>query len=436
MAFVLRGEIDIDGRKGLVTLRSTQREAEKTSRAFDRANRSNSQFVKSLLSINSQAAATSRALIILGRAGGIGLFGAGIIKGGLALGETLTRMGQEAETSGKSLDKAFQSGMKATSAEGVRSSIESITSEIDRLRRKSEEFNLARAIGGAVERFTGIDLGLRQEEALIAAGEQQLQLLKEQLIFRKKLEDTLKAQDLYNKSLDITNDKTKALLKLDFERGGPLTRARKRLGSEQIQLAQEELRQQAQIFSNLKNQKKELESISGISKDDESIRKINLEIRKQEIQLLKAETAFLQAKRKETATVLGGTAAGRQALSAAERKKQRQDEEDARRRENAEVEQRKQEENRKRKAQGLPPLNNADIRRRMAEEAVGLSPIQTPLPVPNQLPSATQGGGASGGLKAEITPEQASMKELVSAFNNLASILKSAPLVTSGAGSN
>ena len=203
MAFVLRGEIDIDGRKGLVTLCQTQKEAERTSRAFDRGSRVNAQFVKSLFNINSQAAATNRALLLLGRTGGVGLFGAGIVKGGIALGDTLTKIGQEAETSGKSLDKAFQAGLTATSADAVKSSIESISAEIERLRSKTEGFSVARAIGTAIEKLTGADIGLKPEEGLIAAGEKQIEILKKQFEARKKFQETLKIQEAYNKGLDI-----------------------------------------------------------------------------------------------------------------------------------------------------------------------------------------------------------------------------------------
>ena len=77
MAFVLRGEIEIDGRKGTAVLKGIQREAKATSRSFDQSGRSASSLAKSLLSINSQASATSKALQLIGRTGGLGLFGEG-----------------------------------------------------------------------------------------------------------------------------------------------------------------------------------------------------------------------------------------------------------------------------------------------------------------------------------------------------------------------
>jgi len=435
MAFVLRGEIDIDGRKGIVTLRQTQREAEKTSKAFDRGTRVNSQFVKSLFSINSQAAATNRALLLLGRTGGIGLFGAGIIKGGIALGDTLTRIGQEAQASGKSLDKAFESGLTATSAETVKASIESISTEIERLRSKTEGFNLTRLIGTAVEKITGIDIGLKPEEGLISAGEKQIEILKKQFEARKKFQESVKIQDAYNKSLDISQAKNKELIKLDFARSGPLARARRRLGSEQFQITELELNQQGQVLENLKKQRDELLQISGIKKDDETIQKLSLEIRKQEIALLKAQAAFAKTARQESAGILTGTRAGRSALNRAEQRKQRQEEQDARQRELDYLKKRLEEENKKRSEQGLPPLTLEDMRNRVAEEAVGIR--QTPIPKTEgagALPSsATRGGSESS--RAAISPTETTMNSLLQEFINLASILKTAPLVTSGSGS-
>jgi hypothetical protein len=104
MAFVLRGEIEIDGRKGTAVLRGIQREAKATSRSFDQSGRSASSLAKSLLSINSQASATSKALQLIGRTGGLGLFGAGAVKGGIALGDALTRIAGEAEASGNKFE--------------------------------------------------------------------------------------------------------------------------------------------------------------------------------------------------------------------------------------------------------------------------------------------------------------------------------------------
>jgi hypothetical protein len=434
MAFVLRGEIDIDGRKGIVTLRQTQREAEKTSKSFERGSRVNAQFVKSLFSINSQAAATNRALLLLGRTGGVGLFGAGLVKGGIALGDTLTRIGQEAETSGKSLDKAFQAGLTATSAEAVKSSIESISAEIERLKAKTEGFSVARAIGTAIEKITGVDIGLKPEEGLIAAGEKQIEILKKQFEARKKFQETIKIQDAYNKGLDIEQAKFKELIKLDFARSGPIARTRRRLGSEQFQIGRLELDQQKIVLDNLKKQRDELLSISGIRKDDEVVQKLALEIRKQELVVLRAQASFEKVARQEKGGILTGTRAGRAALGKAEQRKQRQDEQDARQRELDYLKKRLEDENKKRQAQGLPPLTLEDMRRRVAEEAVGLRPSpEEEAAKTGKLPSATTESGG-GGLKAEITPTETAMKELLTEFKNLASTLKTAPLVTSGAG--
>lgn len=434
MAFVLRGEIDIDGRKGIVTLRQTQREAERTSKAFEHGSRINTQFVKSLFSINNQAAATNRALLILGRTGGVGLFGAGLVKGGIALGDTLTRIGQEAETSGKSLDKAFQAGLAATSADAVKSSIESISAEIERLRTKTEGFSIARTIGAAIEKLTGVDIGLRSEEGLIAAGEKQIEILKKQFEARKKFQETIKIQDDYNKSLDIEQAKAKELIKLDFARSGPIARTRRRLGSEQFQLASLELQQQQDIFDNLKNQRNELLSISGIRKDDQTIQKISLEIRKQELALLRAQASLAKLERQEKAEILTGSRAGRAALGKAEQRKQRQDEQDARKRELDYLNQRRDEENKKRAEQGLPPLTLEDMRRRVAEEAVGLRPSpEAEAAKGRALPSSSPKGGADGG-KGEMTVAEANIKEVLTEIKNLVAAIKIAPLVTSGAG--
>ena len=77
MAFVLRGEIEIDGRKGTAVLRGIQREAKATSRSFDQAGKSTASLVSSFLKANSAASVFGTSLRALGKFGGAGILGAG-----------------------------------------------------------------------------------------------------------------------------------------------------------------------------------------------------------------------------------------------------------------------------------------------------------------------------------------------------------------------
>ena len=434
MAFVLRGEIDIEGRKGISTLRQVQGEAVKTTKAFEQGSRVNAHFAKMLLGINSQAAATHKALFLLARTGGTGLFGIAAVKAGIDFGETLMQVGQEAENAGKALDRSFKAGLKATTAEGVQSSIESITDQIEKLRAKTEGFSLRRMLGKGIEKLTGIDLGLTPEEGLIAAGEEQIKGLKKQLEIRKSIEEITKRETEATASIAIAQSKEEQKRKLAIAEAGEAAKAYRMMGSEESRSAEGSLSSAEGLLSRLKDQMAQLKAIKGIKEDDVSITKLSLDIRKQEVEVIKSQTQLLNAQRKEQGQILSGSKGGRMALAQAQKQKQRQDLQEAYKKEEVAVQNRLQKENAERKRQGLPELTPSGVRRIMAEEAVGLREMKAPTTL---MPSATgEGGAGAGGLKAEVRPTSMAetMDKLLSEFKNLASAIQSAPLVTSGAG--
>jgi hypothetical protein len=315
MAFVLRGEIEIDGRKGTAVLKGIQREAKATSRSFDQSGRSASSLAKSLLSINSQASATSKALQLIGRTGGLGLFGAGAVKGGIALGDALTRIAGEAEASGKSLDKAFRAGLAATTPEGVQSSIENITSEIDRLQKKTEGFSLPRAINRAFESIFKTDLGLAPEEGLIAAGEAEVKLLK---VEKERLSTISNLIKLQSQQLSVVDQSQKdEVLSFKILQAKNPAQAKFLSGkSEEISLAEQVVTQEAYTLNLLKIQDKELRSIADRTKDIEIINRSQNSITEQNIKLKQAQLSLIklqaaeQKKAQQESFQRGGEGAG------------------------------------------------------------------------------------------------------------------------------
>lgn len=335
MSFVLQGEINIDGRKGVVALKSIQREATRTSQSFDLAGKSTASLARSLLSINSQAAATSKALQLIGRTGGLGLFGAGLVKGGIALGDTLTNIAVEAEKSGKSIDRAFGAGLAATSAAGVQSAIESISSEIDRLTQKTEQFNLARTLGKGIEKLTGIDLGLAPEEGLISAGQASVKILESE---KKRLETVQKLVNFQKQQSEIADLSRKdELLNSKILQAKNPSLAKFLSGkTEEISLAEQIRSSEAEALELLRQQDSELRKIANKEKDSEILAKSQnaiteqrLRLKQAELNLIKAETA--ERKRQQVETFgRGGEGAqfllqgrvGGQALATARRRRE------------------------------------------------------------------------------------------------------------------
>lgn len=200
MAFVLRGEIEIDGRKGTAVLRGVQREATATARSFDRAGKSTAGLVASFLKANSAASVFGTSLRALGRFGGAGILGAGAATALNRFGEAVKRNATDYFQAQKSLSDAFEVSFKSKSAEEAQKGLEQTRDIIDGLRGKITQLGPLAGILGGFEKITGLNVfGVEDTRKAIEAARQNLGAQEEIVKARQKeAEITRASQDRLN----------------------------------------------------------------------------------------------------------------------------------------------------------------------------------------------------------------------------------------------
>lgn len=459
---VLRGEIELDGKKAILTLRQTQSEVTRTSSAFARASQHSNRFAQSMLLVNSGASATHKALHFLGRAGFVGFAFAAAYKAAEQFAEALNKTGEEAQKSGKLIDSSFKAGRAATTVEGITSEIEKLTEEQKRLEEEAGKFDLQRLFAKGLKSLTGIDIGADILETNAENARKRVENLKALLEQRKKEEEQIK-----NSRKEVSR------LGLEEQRAGIVRRKMILLGAgakqEEIQeasrsvelekLKEQELLKQLSIY-----QKRNKEA-----QDEKIIDEAKLAIEKQRLKVQEAETT-LQEKRvalrkqqlvgamETTPSVLGVSKAGQQTMRTAERQRAEQV-----RIENFKAQDKLLQEEANRLSTPTNRITKQDVMNRMAKaSAAAANPtlVEKFAAEGGQLsPALIAAQRASGAgvesiesigmagkrLGMETTQNQsdfsaqkttAVFSDVAKAINELISKINSAPLVTSGSGSN
>lgn len=200
MSFVLQGEVNIDGRKGIVALKSVQREATRTSQSFDRAGGSASKLVASFLKANSAASVFGTSLRALGRFGGAGILGAGAATALNKFGEAVKKNATDYFQAQKSLSDAFEVSFKSKSVDEARKGLEQTTDIIDGLRGKITQLGKLGDILGGFERATGLNIfGIEDTKRAIESAKQNLGIQEEILKARQQEDQITRAsQDRLN----------------------------------------------------------------------------------------------------------------------------------------------------------------------------------------------------------------------------------------------
>jgi len=200
MSFVLQGEVNIDGRKGIVTLKSIQREATRTSQSFDRAGSSTSKLVASFLKANSAASVFGTSLRALGRFGGAGILGAGAATALNRFQEAVKKNATDYFQAQKSLSDAFDVSFKSKSVEEARKGLEQTTDIIDGLRGKITQLGKLGDILGGIEKATGFNIfGVEDTKKAIENAKQNLGIQEEILKARQQeAQITRASQDRLN----------------------------------------------------------------------------------------------------------------------------------------------------------------------------------------------------------------------------------------------
>ena len=377
MAFVLRGEIEIDGRKGTAVLRGVQREATATARSFDRAGKSTAGLVASFLKANSAASVFGTSLRALGRFGGAGILGAGAATALNRFGEAVKKNATDYFQAQKSLADAFETSFKSKNVEEAQAGLARTGEIADELRGKLTQLGALGNILGGFEKLTGLKVfGVEDTKKALEQARQQVEEQEKIVEARKKEKEQIDAIEKTTRQQINQRKVTAETLKLIDG-----IRKTRKTGVQQLEL-------EVETALSLRNENERilevLEKTNQGERNKEEIQKRRISRAQLELNIVKAQGALRLGQQQQKGQVLAGSRAGQQALAVAQKQKERADVKQAFKDEQRAVKERQAQENRVREAQGLPRLNQADIRKRMAAEAVG-----------GEVPKSAEGVGAN-----------------------------------------
>lgn len=182
---LLKGEIEIDGRKATAGLRGVQKEATKTASTFKQSNQSAERLGKSLLTLGLNAGSAGKSLGALSRLGAGGILGAAALGAMNKFGEAVKQASSDYYSSQKDLASAFETSFKATSVEQARAGVEKTEASIEALRGKITQLGAMAGVLKTIEKFAGISLGVGDTEKALAQAQAQL-VFQEEIVKQKQ----------------------------------------------------------------------------------------------------------------------------------------------------------------------------------------------------------------------------------------------------------
>jgi len=327
MAFVLKGEIEIDGRKATTGLRGVQKEATKTASTFKQSDASAQKLGKTLVSLGLNAGKAGTSLGMLARLGTGGIFGYAALGAMNKFGETVKQASTDYYSAQKDLADAFETSFKSTSVDQAQAALERTESTIESLRGKITQLGPMAGIMKGIEKLFNLDLGVSSTEKtlkdtqalldaemqLLATRQQEEKITKQGKEEAENTERTVKSNRIL-RQLNAIRNKTQA----DF-----VTDAKAELQLAQYQL--DLINQQIEQLYELKNVGVNIKLIDDLTRKG---REKDLEVAQKRLSLEQAS----QKKRAENAKivqetgggVLGASVAGRQALDVARKQRERQ----------------------------------------------------------------------------------------------------------------
>ena len=327
MAFVLKGEIEIDGRKATAGLRGVQKEATKTASTFKQSNQSAERLGKSLLTLGLNAGSAGKSLGALSRLGAGGILGAAALGSMNKFGEAVKQASSDYYSSQKDLASAFETSFKATSVEQARAGVEKTEDSIEALRGKITQLGAMAGVLKTIEKFTGISLGVGDTEKALAQAQTQLVFQEEILKLKQKEKDlTDKIEKETRTKISASKTDQEALKYFKETRGG-----REIL----VDLARQELKQAVALRDENSKILDTLIESNREGNNKEQINARNLKIAELELNVYKAQNNVVKAGMSEQASkskqaqqagggVLGASVGGRQALDLARKQRERQ----------------------------------------------------------------------------------------------------------------
>jgi hypothetical protein len=196
MAFVLKGEIEIDGSKATTGLRGVQKEATKTANTFKQSDASAQKLGKTLVSLGLNASKAGTSLGMLARLGTGGIFGYAVIGAMNKFGETVKQASTDYYSAQKDLADAFETSFKSTSVEQAQAGLEKTQDTIERLRGETTQLGpLFSRLGKNIESLSGISLGIGSREKSLEQANQELILQEDILKLRQSEKKDKEARD-------------------------------------------------------------------------------------------------------------------------------------------------------------------------------------------------------------------------------------------------
>jgi len=324
---LLKGEIEIDGRKATAGLRGVQKEATKTASTFKQSNQSAERLGKSLLTLGLNAGSAGKSLGALSRLGVGGILGAAALGSINKFGEAVKQASSDYYSSQKDLASAFETSFKATSVEQARAGVEKTEASIEALRGKITQLGAMAGVLKTIEKFSGISLGVGDTERALAQA--QTQLVFQEEIVKQKQEELRITESIEASSRQLVNQSkiNQENLKIAGELAGEQD-ASVKIAKEAVKQANALYDENSQILNLLIETNREENNKDQIKARQLKKAELEFNILKGNNNLLlqEAQLKEKQAKLSQQAGggTLGASRAGQQALDVARKQREQQ----------------------------------------------------------------------------------------------------------------
>jgi hypothetical protein len=264
---------------------------------------------------------------MLARLGTGGIFGYAVIGSMNKFGDAVKQASTDYYSAQKDLASAFETSFKSTSVEQARAGVEKTQDTIESLRGKITQLGATGGILKALEKFTGINLGVGDTERALAQAQNQL-LVQEEIVKLKQAElKFTEGVQAETRAVVMQSKINQENLKAEAEIYG--------LQDLGVKLATEELKQTNAIYDENSRILNQLIETNREESNKEAIKERQIKKAELEFNILKAnlniqkEQTRLQEKQSKQAQEAGGgrlgaSVAGRQALGVARKQRERQ----------------------------------------------------------------------------------------------------------------
>ena len=324
---LLKGEIEIDGRKATVTLRGVQKEATKTASTFKQSNQSAEKLGKSLLSLGLNAGSAGKSLGALSRLGAGGILGAAALGSINKFGEAVKQASSDYYSSQKDLADAFETSFKSTSVDQARAGLEKTQDTIESLRGKITQLGPMAGIMKGIEKVFNLDLGVSSTEKTLKDTQALLDAEMQLLATRQQEEKITKQGKEEAENTERTVKQNKILRQLNA--------VRNKTQADFVTDAKAELELAKYQLSLINQQIEQLYELKDVGVNIKLIDDLTRKGREKDLEVAQKRLSLEQASQKQKADVakvvsaagggiLGASKAGGQALDLARKQRERQ----------------------------------------------------------------------------------------------------------------